>query len=62
MPEAFNLLKRTLAQVLSCEFCEILKIPFLQDTSGRLLLYSIMEYWGYYSAIERPREKVELKG
>ena len=26
-------------KVLSCEFCEILKIPFLQNTSGRLLLF-----------------------
>ena len=30
--------KETLAQVFSCEFCEILRTPFLQNTSGRLLL------------------------
>ena len=28
----------TLAQVFSCEFCEISKNTFLQNTSGRLLL------------------------
>ena len=34
-----TLLKKTsLAQVLSCEFCEISKNTFLQNTSGRLLL------------------------
>ena len=31
--------KETLAQVFSCEFCEILKNTFLHNTSGRLLLY-----------------------
>ena len=30
--------KETLAQVFSCEFCEIYKATFLQNTSGRLLL------------------------
>ena len=30
--------KETLAQVFSCEFCEISKNNFLQNTSGRLLL------------------------
>ena len=30
--------KETLAQVLSCEFCENLRTIFLQNTSGRLLL------------------------
>ena len=28
--------KKTLAQMLSCEFCEIFKNTFLQNTSGRL--------------------------
>ena len=28
--------KETLAQVFSCEFCEILKTPFLQNTSEQL--------------------------
>ena len=30
--------KEALGQVFSCEFCEILRTPFLQNTSGRLLL------------------------
>ena len=30
--------KETLAQVFSCEFCEIPRIPFSLNTSGRLLL------------------------
>ena len=30
--------KETLEQVFSCEFCEISKYTFLQNTSGRLLL------------------------
>ena len=30
--------KETLAQVFSCEFCEV---PFLQNTSGRLLLFAV---------------------
>ena len=30
--------KETLAQVFSCEFCEISKNAFLQNTSGRLLV------------------------
>ena len=35
----FNFIKKeTLAQVFSCEFCEISKNIFLQKTSGRLLL------------------------
>ena len=38
-PEACNFIKKeTLAQVFSCEYCEILKNNFLQNTSGRLLL------------------------
>ena len=38
---------KTLAQVFSCEFCEISKNTFLQNTSGRLLLtyfYSLLRY------------------
>ena len=31
--------KETLAQLFSCEFCEISNNNFLQSTSGRLLLY-----------------------
>ena len=30
--------KETLVEVFSCEFCEISKNTFLQNTSGRLLL------------------------
>ena len=30
--------KKTLAQVFSCEFCEISKIIFFYNTSGRLLV------------------------
>ena len=33
-----TLLKDTPTQVFSCEYCEIFKINFLQNTSGRLLL------------------------
>ena len=32
--------KAILAQLFSCEFCKILRTPFLQNTSGRLLPYS----------------------
>ena len=35
-----TLLKMFLPQVFSCEFCKISKTPFLQNTSGRLLLTS----------------------
>ena len=35
--------KKTLAQVFSCEFCEIGRKPFLQNTSGRLLLLQSTE-------------------
>ena len=30
--------KKTLTQVFSCKFCEILRTPHLKKTSGRLLL------------------------
>ena len=33
-----TLLKKDLAQIFSCEFCEIFKKQFLENTSGRLLL------------------------
>ena len=39
----FNYFKiETLAQVFFCEFCEISKNTFLQNTSGRLLLYRVV--------------------
>ena len=43
-----NLIKKeTQAQVFSCEFCKISKTPFLQNTSGRLLLECIfIQIWG----------------
>ena len=38
-PHVCNFIKKeTLAQVLSCEFCQILRIPFLQNPFGRMLL------------------------
>ena len=37
-PRSVTLIKKTPVQVLSCEFCEIFKNPFWQNTSGRLLL------------------------
>ena len=53
--------KQTLARVFSCEFREILRTPFLQNTFGRLLLflinrltlkspnrYNISEYYKHY--------------
>ena len=41
--QAWNLIKiETLAQVFSCEFCEMsIRAPFLQNTSERLLLYIV---------------------
>ena len=37
---ACNFIKKaTLAQVFSCEFCEILGTPFLNDISGQLFLF-----------------------
>ena len=35
-----KLYQKRLPQVFSCEFCEISKITFLQNTSGQLLLKS----------------------
>ena len=35
--------KETLAQVFSCEFCQISKNTFIQNTPGRLLLYYAKE-------------------
>ena len=43
--QACNFIKKeTLAQVFSCEFCEISKNTFLQNTSGRLLLFIVIEH------------------
>ena len=33
--------KETLAQVFSCEFAKFVRTPFLQNTSGRLLLFPL---------------------
>ena len=44
-PKARNFIKKeTLAQVFSCEFCEISKNTFLQNTSGRLLLWGLLQF------------------
>ena len=44
--KACNFIKKeTLAQVFSCEFCEISKNTFLQNTSTRLLSYILCEYY-----------------
>ena len=41
--QVFNFIKKeTLAQAFPCELCEISKNTFLQNTSGRLLLYARM--------------------
>ena len=37
----FKLKKETPVQVFSCEFCEISKNTFLQNTSGQLLLHQV---------------------
>ena len=37
--------KETLAQVFSCEFCDIFKNTFLQNNSGRLLLSIAIIYY-----------------
>ena len=38
-----KLLALGVTQVISCEFREILRIPFLQNTSGRLLLWVVLK-------------------
>ena len=43
--------KETLVQVFSCEFCEIFKNTFLQNTSGRLLLIGVFGSSKYAFAI-----------
>ena len=53
---AATLLEETPAQVFSCEYCEIFKNIFLQDTSRRLLLKveseNISGWWLTYSLQE----------
>ena len=51
-PPATLLKKETLAQVFSCEFCEISKNNFSQNTSGRLLLGYVILYMGKNCAID----------
>ena len=59
--------KETLAQVLSCEFCETFKNTFLQNTSRRLLLDRID--WIVYVTVlmsiteahSEPCERSEMK-
>ena len=46
MPRACNFIKKgTLAQVFSCKFCEIFKNIFLQNISGRLHLYVVINLY-----------------
>ena len=43
--DACNFIKKeTLAQVFSCEFCEILRTPFLQNTSGRYNIFFQLKF------------------
>ena len=51
-------LKKTLAQLLSCEFCEIFKISFLQNASWRLLVYLL---WKKCYELSRKRVKTSRK-
>ena len=39
-----TLLKETLAQMFSVNFVKLLKIPFLQNSSGRLLLIFLLDH------------------
>ena len=57
---AFNFIKKeTLAQVFSCEFCEISKSTFLQSNSGRLLLYTRMvQLWKMWKDANQLRMRV----
>ena len=49
VPQAYNFIKKeTLAQMFSCEFCQISKNTFLQNNSGRLLL-NILLRWFYFT-------------
>ena len=50
---AVSLKERTPIQVFSGEFCEILKTPFLQNTSRRLLLF----YYFINKIVKDPRRK-----
>ena len=44
--------KETLAQAFSCEFCEVFyRTPYLQNTSGRLLLKLSSLRWAFYLVI-----------
>ena len=60
------LFSETLAQVFSCEFCEIYKNNFLHDSSGRLLLDFIkilltsadsMVFWSIRSVVKNRRSR-----
>ena len=43
--KVFKLYLKTLAQVFPCDFCEIFKNTFLQNSSERLLLFEILMKW-----------------
>ena len=50
---AAMLIKETLVQVFSCEFCKISENTFLQNTSGRLLLNFFMTKISYLYEIKK---------
>ena len=52
-----TLIKKTPVQVLSCEFCEIFKNPFWQNTSGRLLL----DFFHSLNCFLPPSELIETR-
>ena len=37
--------------MFSCEFAKFLREPFLQNTSGRLLLFIVFRFWDFSSTI-----------
>ena len=52
-----TLIKKTPVQVLSCEFCEIFKNPFWENTSGRLLL----DFFHSLNCFLPPSELIETR-
>ena len=53
-----TLIKKTPVQVLSCEFCEIFKNHFWQNTSRRLLL----NFFHSFNCFLPPSELIETRG
>ena len=56
-PRSVTLIKKTPVQVLSCEFCEIFKNPFWQNTSGRLFL----DFFHSLNCFLPPSELIETR-